>query len=224
MTISSYSELKTGLQNWSARTDSAITSRHDEFIDMCENSLFYGMEDPFTGDKIRPLRNSNMQTTTDLTVNAQEVAKPSDYLSAIRLYIDGTPQRDLEYLAPDQFWSRAGAVTTSKPYYYTIEGDNFVFGPSPDSSYTGKLLYYAKFSQLSDSNTTNWLITNYPNVYLFGSLLHLYIYLRDDNEAKKALSLYKSFLNGLNEQQEKERASGSVLRQRPDYAPTAGNG
>ena len=102
MTIASYSELKTALQNWSARSDSNITDRHDEFIDLCEGMLYYGMKDPFTGDMIEPLRNSNMQTSTDLTVSSQNVAKPTDYLSAIRLYIDGSPQRDLEYLAPDR--------------------------------------------------------------------------------------------------------------------------
>ena len=130
MAITTYAQLKTALQNWPARSDSNITDRVDEFIDLCEAQLYYGLQDPFTGEMIPPLRNSNMQTTTDLTVNAQTVAKPSDYLSAIRLYLDGSPQRDLDYLAPDQFWSRRGAVTSSKPFYYTIEGDNFVFGPS----------------------------------------------------------------------------------------------
>ena len=61
-------------------------------------------------------------------------------------------------------------------YAYTIESDDetekFRFGPSPDISYTGKLSYYKAFNSLSDSNTTNWMLTNHPAVYLYGSLYH----------------------------------------------------
>jgi len=219
MTIASYSELKTALQNWSARSDSNVTNRHDEFIDLCESMLYYGMKDPFNGDMIEPLRNSNMQTSVDLTVNAQSVAKPSDYLSAIRLYIDGSPVRDLEYLTPDQFWSRRGVNTQGKPYFYTIEGDNFKFAPTPDSTYTGKLLYYAKFADLDGTDTTNWLILNYPNVYLHGALFHLYMYIKDKESAQNELALYKATLEGLNSQQRKERHSGSTLSVRAEYNP-----
>lgn len=219
MTISTYAELKTALENWSARTDADVTDREDEFIDLTESMLYFGAQDPFTGQMIPPLRNSNMQTSTDLTVSSQTAAKPSDYLEAIRLYISGSPNRDLTYLTPDQFWSRSGSSTSSKPFYYTIEGDNFVFGPSPDASYTGKLLYYAKFADLDGTDTTNWLITNYPNVYLYGSLFHLFLFTKDDAEAQKFLSLYRSTLKGLTEQQERERVSGSVLTIRPDYVP-----
>ena len=222
MTINTYSDLVTGIENWAARTDSTVTNRVDEFIDMTEYMLYYGMEDPFTGKMIPPLRNSNMETKTDLTVNSQYVAKPSDYLEAKRLYLSNSPPYNVRYVTPVQFWSRGDVTNTDTPYYYTIEGDNFVFGPSPDASYTGKLLYYAKFSQLDGTtNTTNWLVINYPNIYLYGCLFHLYMFTKDEEQAKTSLALYKSFLKALNEQQEGERVSGSTLTVRPDYVPAA---
>jgi hypothetical protein len=61
---------------------------------------------------------------------------------------------------------------SGQPSTYTILGDNFRFAPTPASSYTGTINYYKEFDPLSDSNTTNYILTNHPAIYLYGSLYH----------------------------------------------------
>ena len=42
------------------------------------------------------------------------------------------------------------------------------------------LYYYQKVTALSVANTSNWLLTNFPNLYLFGSLVAAEAYLGTD--------------------------------------------
>ena len=65
-----------------------------------------------------------------------------------------------------------GGSSSGQPSTYTILGDTFRFAPTPSSAYTGYLNYYQRFSALSDSNTSNFILTNHPAIYLYGSLYH----------------------------------------------------
>jgi len=68
---------------------------------------------------------------------------------------------------------------TGQPQYYQIEGGNLVLSPAPDSDYSVKMVYHAKIPALSGSNPTNWLLTKYPDLYLYGSLVEAVIYTND---------------------------------------------
>jgi hypothetical protein len=61
------------------------------------------------------------------------------------------------------------------PRIYTIEGSNILVRPVNDTAL--ELLYNQKTAALSGS--LNWLYTNYPDVYLAGSLVEAYQYLKD---------------------------------------------
>jgi len=207
MAITSYSELKSAIQNWAARSDTTFTDRIDEFIDLCEDRIHYGSGEEGQPYYSEPLRVRGMITSSDLAINAQSVSQPTGLLELIRIYLSTDPKVDLTYMTPDRFWSaNINAVsTTGKPISYTIEGENFVFGPSPDATYTGKLLYYKKLDALSVSNTTNWLITNTPAIYLYGSLLEYAIWEQDNESALKYAGLYSARLNALISQDKRSR-------------------
>lgn len=213
MAITTYSELKTAVQNWAARSDSAFTSRLDEFIDLCEDRIHYGSGREGDQYYSEPIRIRGMTTTGDLTISSQTVAQPTGFLEMIRIYLNSDPKNDLDYMPPDRFWASSinTGSTTGKPRCYTIEGTNFVFGPSPDSSYTGKLLYYKKLDALSDSATTNWMITNSPGVYLYGSLLEYALWEHDDQAASKYAALFSGRVNSLVAQDHRSK-HGTPLR------------
>lgn len=148
------------------------------------------------------------------------VPLPNNYLTFRNAYIDVTPIQSLDLLTSDQMdrdypWSMTGA-----PKAYCIEGDSIRFGPYPDAQYIFRANYYRKFDALS--GTTNWLITNKPDVYLYGSLMEAAIFIGDDAQAQKFLRLYRSACNGLQAQDSFDRYSGQELTIRSDVTPRWG--
>jgi hypothetical protein len=93
-------------------------------------------------------------------------------------------------------------------------GDTFQLVPTPDASYTVELTYYSKIPALSDSNTTNWLLTNSPDVYLYGSLLEAAPYLDDDNKLQVWGSLLEQSLNALQIESDRAKVGSSSIRMR----------
>ena len=73
-------------------------------------------------------------------------------------------------------------------------------------------MYYQKIAALSDSNTTNWLLTYAPDVYLYGSLLHSAPYLKEDERVTVWGQLYAAAVVQLNLQSERVKNSGSGIR------------
>lgn len=213
MSISTYSELQTAVENWLDRSD--LTSRIPEFIALCEASYNYGVMAMNKRWAVEPLRIRAMETSGDVTISAQTASIPTGYLAARRFYLNTTDQRQLEYLPPVDFWGRYGSSSSGEPIFYTAEADNFVFMPAPGDSYTGKLLYYKKLDALSDSNTTNWLLTNAPNAYLFGTLYEAYNFAEGgQGEAENYLGRFAGVINALNAADASDRHSGAVLQMR----------
>lgn len=168
MSITTYSELKTAAANWLDRTD--LTDRIPEFIAL------------FEARANRTLRAPEMLTKdTAFSIDDQYVDHPTGYLEAVRFTLATSPIVNLEFIAPEQMaeW-REGRTASGKPKWYTVVGTQFEFLPTPDSTYTATLLYYAKLTALSDSATTNWLLTSHPDIYLAGTLLSAEPYLKND--------------------------------------------
>jgi hypothetical protein len=101
--------------------------------------------------------------------------------------------------------------SSGKPRFFTVAGGQFRFLPVPDSSYTGELAYYAKLSKLSDSNTTNWLLTAAPDAYLYGTLMQAAPYLQDDARIATWSALYSSALEDLQVADDRSATSGGAL-------------
>lgn len=169
MTISTYSELKTAIGNYMGRAD--LTSRADEFIDNLEAKI------------TRRLRVRHMETTVSgsFTADTATIALPTGFVEIRSFTYDVTTDvpRKLEFITPEQGdalgWSSSGA-----PEFYSFVGGAIRLYPTPDSAYSYTIRYFAKFTALSESNTTNALLTNYPDLYLYGCLLEACGYVGDD--------------------------------------------
>lgn len=209
MSISTYGEIKTAVANWLARSD--LTTRIVEFVALAESRIAYGADDDTTAYPSEPIRIRGMETESTLTVNARTVALPTGYLETRRFYLDTDPIIKLDYQSPSDFWA-AAVATTGKPVKFTIEGENLVLGPKvPDSSYSGKFLYYKKFTAFSSDSDTNWLVANAPQIYVYGALLEAAPFIRNDTRLPMWHGLYKSIANGLNRADERDRYSGAPL-------------
>lgn len=161
-----YTELKTQVADWLNRTD--LTAVIPSFVSLAEKAL------------ARRLRVRQMLTATTLDVNAELVALPDDYAEwrALALSTSNGPM-PVRYVTPD----RANLLMppeTDQPAYFSVEGTSLRFIPAPDQDYTARLLYYATLPVLSADVTTNWLLEEAPDVYLYATLIEAAPYLRDD--------------------------------------------
>jgi hypothetical protein len=151
MSITTYAELKTAVANWLARTN--LTAYIPDFIMLGERRIY------------RELRIRAMEASLSSAIASGTISVPSGYVEMKFAYIDGTPVQALtkkEGAFIYEFYPTRSA--DGKPQFFAREVDNFIFGPYPDSNYTVKGVYYKRLDALSDSNTTNWFITNAPDL------------------------------------------------------------
>jgi len=86
---------------------------------------------------------------------------------------------------------------SGEPKFYAVTGGQFEFYPTPGDSYTANLVYVQKIPDLA-TNSTNWLLTDFPDVYLYGSLTHSAPYLADEQRVKIWAGLYETALRRMN--------------------------
>jgi hypothetical protein len=98
--------------------------------------------------------------------------------------------------------------------FYTMVGQQFQVLPSPDGSYEGELLYYAKIPSLSDGAPTNWLLTEAPDVYLYATLVQSAPYLKEDERTGVWAGLYQTLVNDMKIADERARIGSSKLTPR----------
>lgn len=168
MALTNYGELKTAVANWLERDD--LTNRIPEFIALAENRI---------GQTIR-VRTMESSATIAATTAVQSYSLPTRYVQFRRVYITGTPEKRLEYRTPINFWSMYAPLADAKPDVFTIEGENILFGPTPDSSYTVDVLYYQRLAAFSADVDTNSLLSEAAGLYLYGALVEAAPYLEND--------------------------------------------
>ena len=214
MAITTYAELKTAIGNWTARSD--LTSYLDEFIDLAET---YIKRDPAHPDspEIGGVRGNIQRSTGTLSTSASTLALPTDFLEGYRLNLTADADfKVLRYVAPNQLslHHRSG---TGQPSFYTIS-DVIEFEVKPDSTYAYEFSYYPQATALSDSNTSNFVLASYPDVYLSGCLFHAFRFLQDEQQASSWLGQYKTSAWTASETYRRPRASQGTIGIKSDSA------
>ena len=199
MAITNYGQLKTAAANWLDRTD--LEDRIPEFVTMAEAQFN------------REIRQPQMITRDDsFTIDGQYEAMPTDALEIQRIVLDQTPVITLQYITPNEISEkRSGLTGTGRPIYYSIVGENMEFVRTPDSAYTASIMYYKRITALSADGDTNWLLTNHPDIYLYGTLLQSAPFLMFDERIPVWQSLLMERLYQLKIQGERE-THGSPIR------------
>jgi len=73
------------------------------------------------------------------------------------------------------------------------------------------MVYFARIPTMSGDADANWLMTYYPDVYLYGSLLQSAPYLAEDARIAVWAQLYSAAVKNLGDDSEKARSSGGPL-------------
>lgn len=199
MAITTYSELQAAIANWIDRSD--MTARIPEFIDLAESDLRTDLYD------------SQMETRAYATTSTTSayLELPSDYRGIRRMQI---VYSGIEYLIRERTPGEMPLMDdggTGIPVYFSVIGDKFQFWPAPDAEYRVEITYYKDVPALTDTVTTNWLLTDFPNLYLYSSLRHAAVYLHDDVQKARYDGLYKEAFSGVLRQNQKRKYGGHPL-------------
>ena len=203
MAITTYDQLKDAVGNWLDRTD--LDDRIPEFIELAEANFN------------RVIRQPDMITKNDsFSIAGRYTTLPTDTLEIVRIVLDLTPVIVLEYMTPEELSERRITLTgTGKPDYFTTIGgsaNQLEVLRSPDDTYTASIIYYTRIPALADG--TNWLLTNHPDIYLFGALVEAEPYLKNDERMPMWTSRLDKALNDLRLQGQRERHTAAGLRMR----------
>jgi len=200
MAISTYTELKTAVANWLDRDD--LTDRIPEFIALAEARF----------NRVLRLRSMEAKYTANTVAGQRNLALPASYIQMRNFQVNTSPLTTLSYVTPEIYDRLWGGSTSGTPQFYTILVDEVSLGPIPASVQEVEMLFYKKFDNLSGSVATNWLITNGPDIYLYGAMLEAEPFIMNDERVQLWAQALQRGVSDLQEQDNKDRHSGSALR------------
>lgn len=198
MALSTYSEIKSTVADYLNRAD--LTAVLPSFVTLAEAKFN------------RELRTRDMLTRVQTTSDDEYVLLPTDFLQHYSLELDAaSAQPPMDYIGPQEAKVlKAQNRTASTTYYYTVIDGAFEIIPAPGSDLDLRMVYYAKIPALSDSNTTNWLLTKSPDMYLYSALLEAAPYLKDDDRVQLWAAARQQVMDAMN--LESERAMRSTIQ------------
>ena len=202
MAITNYTNLKSSIADFLNRDD--LTDVIPTFIALAEAQFQ------------REIRHWKMEARADGVQDAgdQYMQIPSDWLETIRLHLTGNGTSALTLssrAAMADIRAKNENISTKSPYLYCHADGQFELYPTPSEETNFEILYYQKITPLNDSDTTNWLLTDAPDVYLYGALLHSAPYLADDGRIAVWAQLYATAVAGLMKASDDARYSGSGI-------------
>ena len=196
MAITNYSELQAAAANWLNRTDlSGSANRIPEFIDLAEARLNRDL-------KLRTMESDQAVATT---IGSRFIALPSGYLEPLALFIERSTGRQPLIFVPSRMETDTVAA---EPEFWTIDSGNIAFERPADQVYSMTFKMLTAFA-LSDANPTNWLLTNYPDLYLAATLAEGFGFLMDD-EALKWVARYGQTLSEVNAKEARARSMAQL--------------
>ena len=184
MALANYSDLKTSVASWLHRTD--LTAIIPDLITAAEARFN------------RTLALTLMESETPLTgvVSSEFITAPTDMQNPIALWVTNYNPRDkLTYLQPQDL---PFTTVLGYPSYWTIDGARIKFNRPLNLAYNITFRYYQRL-QLSDASPTNFLLTNDPDLYLYGTLMEAAPYLGDDERINVWSSKYAMALKEVND-------------------------
>lgn len=220
-------ELKAAISAETARANSSFTDQFDGFILRAEKRIFFGAEGA------EPLRCREMEARATLIFQAGVGATPEGFLGARRLTWEGSRPYQLKYREPEDFYG--GDYWGSGPQIFTIDGERIDIRPA--ESGTATLSYYKlpqtiigsipvydeNGEQVRDEsgavvtmagNTTNRILRDHGDIYLYAALVEAYIFLRNDEKIAESNARLRGAIAGLNLTAVKARYAGTHLAPR----------
>lgn len=164
MALSTYLQLKSAIADWLERSD--LADRTADFVVLAESRLN------------RLLRFRTLESDQGLVgvVGSRLILLPAGFREPVALWFEGTGGRE-----PLRYVDVAGlsaSLSRGRPRLWTIDGGSVAFERPCDDAYGFSLRMLGRLA-LSDAQPSNPVLTEYPDLYLFGALVEAAPYLRD---------------------------------------------
>lgn len=190
MAIATYSDLLKTVTTWLGKAE--LISYVPDFVTLAQARIN------------RQVRAKAMETkSTSITIDAEYEDVPADFLQVKHFYItSSSPRKSLEPLDANSITDLY--TTSGQPKYFSVDGGQFRFAPTPDAAYTATLVYFAKPATLAaSSQETNSLFPTNADLYLYATLIEAEAFIKDDPRLPVWKAAYDEALHNLN------RASGN---------------
>lgn len=201
-----YANLQTVVLDTTNRQD--LTAQLPTFIRMAEHDLQ------------RQLRVPDMIQRSTATLVEQWSPLPGTFLEMHSLtWVSPLPGGAMEYLSPEEFRERTYENYTGTTRYFTIVGTELGLLPAPGTDgATLEMVYYEQIPNLSDDQTTNWLLNKHPDLYLYATCLQTAPYLIDDDRVGLWGQIKQGILDSINAAGERAVRPRTKLLARPRRA------
>jgi hypothetical protein len=195
-TITNYSSLLQAITDWVDTPEiEQIADQMVQFVEADLNSR---------------LRCREMIVRARTTSDAEYVRLPVDWAEAINLQIiDGVSPLRFVTLDESDIIKKQRSYTA--PGFYSLMDGAIELVPAPADDLEIEMVYYGKIPALTTSNTTNWLLSKAPDVYLYGALTHAAPFLKNDARLQTFGQIYLARVASLQEESQKSMHSGSPL-------------
>jgi hypothetical protein len=201
MALSTYSELKASLADWLHR--GGLTTVIPDFITICE------------ADFNRRIRIATMEERSSATFNEGYEDVPTDFLEMREIKVNTSPVVSLKYMTPQQMTEFYPTTESGTPEFYTLVDHTIRVNRIPSAEV--EISYYVRIPALSTDEPTNWMLTNHPDVYLYGSLINAEPYLKNDKRILTWKTMYEMALKQVEDADKKARWSGGSLQMRVSW-------
>src|SRR5512139_596585 len=201
MSITTYSELQSAVGGWLGRGD--LATNYADFIALAESEFN------------RSLRTRQMMVTQSSSPStAGQFSLPTDYLTWRNVVWTGSPRAVLEYLDPQMFDAINPTQSAGVPSHFSILGTTDSVGvvkATPVSTTAIDFTYYQKITALSTSNTSNWLLSAHPDLYLAGALTEAYAFQKDYDQASLWKSRRDDLISQINTLDQRTRGPSAIM-------------
>ena len=194
-----YSGLQTHFANYLHRND--LSGQLDTFISMVQAKLN------------RQIETLDLDVATTLTTDGTSLVDlPTDFLElkSIRVASNGG-YRTLEQKSMIQMAQvlESYGGTEDVPYYYARYGGKLEIAPTPETGTEILIVYKAALEAFVNSTDTDFILTKYPEAYIYGVMHEAALYTRDEAKIGFWGGYFSAVISDINEQGKQAEWSGA---------------
>lgn len=163
--ITNYTTLQAAITNWLHRND--LTTVIPDFISLAESRI----------NRLLSARGTEIDAVLTATAGSAFIDLPADFGSSIALWFESvSPRRLLIFKTPSEL---DYVAVESVPNYWAVNGSQIQLDRLASEAYSLRLRYLQNLAIASTD--TNYVLTNYPDIYLYGALIESAGFIGDDN-------------------------------------------
>jgi hypothetical protein len=200
VSLDTYANLQTEIAAYAQRSNSAaFVAKIPTFITLAEQDIFR---------KLRSYREESLENLS-FTASTATVSLPARCRDIKAVKLTGDTEKEIKHVPLAALTVQYADANSGTPAFFAIRGTDMVLFPTPSVNGTLEVLCVIAPAALSASNTTNTILTNYPDLYFYGSLVHAFRFIRNQERMIEAQQAYEMALSEANKESRKLKSSGT---------------